>query len=176
MLGPSSQGRGTPVKILRDILFIIVLAVLTGLTVNVFSTRGIALVGDWDIDNGVVSAKAKNQPVSHDIEIKTVQEAYTIFRGKSAVFLDARDGALYAEGHIKGAVHLFVNDYPRLFGEFLQTWPLDQPIVTYCSGRECEDSHTLARYLKEDGYTDVRVFIDGYPAWVKEGLPVEKAH
>ena len=40
--------------------------------------------------------------------------------------------------------------------------------------RECEDSHILAYYLLGEGYTDVRVFIDGYPGWEAENLPVER--
>ncbi len=162
-------------KILRDILLIVVLSVVVGFMVNTFSPKGIALVGEWDPSKGVISAKAKDQPVSRDIEINSVQEAYAIFKEKSAVFVDAREESLFNEGHIQGAVSLFSYDYGRLFPDFMAKYPPDQPIVTYCSGRECEDSHTLARYLKEDGYTHVRVFVDGYPAWAKEGHPVEKA-
>ena len=46
-------------------------------------------------------------------------------------------------------------------------------MITYCSGRTCEDSHNLARLLSEVGFTDVRVFIDGFPGWEAEGYPVE---
>ena len=56
---------------------------------------------------------------------------------------------------------------------FLKRYPLDQPIVTYCSGRTCEDSHILARLLSEAGYTSVRIFIDGLAGWQAEGSPVE---
>lgn len=161
-------------KIFKDILCMIVLAAVTGLTVNALSPSGIALVGDWNPENGVISARAKNQPVSHDIEIPTVAEAYALFNDKNVLFVDARDVSQYDEGHIKGAVSLFVYEYGQRFPEFMAKVPLDRPIVAYCSGRSCEDSHTLARYLKEDGYTDVRVFVDGFPAWAEEGHPVEK--
>jgi len=45
--------------------------------------------------------------------------------------------------------------------------------VTYCSGRTCEDSHNLGRFLSEAGYTDVRIFIDGFSGWQAEGNPIE---
>lgn len=160
---------------LRDMFLIMVLSALVGFTVNTISPKGITFVGDWDPSKGVISANPKDQPVSHDIEINSVDEAYAIFKEKTAVFVDAREESLFSEGHIQGAVSLFVYDYGKLFSGFMAKYPHDQLIVTYCSGRECEDSHTLARYLKEDGYTQVRVFVDGYPAWSKEGLPVEKA-
>ncbi len=161
-------------KILKDMLLIIVLAAVTGLVVNSLSPRGITLMGDWDPSKGVVSANPKDRPVARDIEIRSVQEASTLFKDTSVLFVDAREETLFNEGHIQGAVSLFVYDYNKNFAAFMARYPKDQPIVTYCSGRECEDSHTLARYLKEDGYTHVRVFVDGYPAWAEEGLPVEK--
>lgn len=158
----------------KEICQIFVLAVLTGLGANALSPHGIALVGQWDVNKGVVTAVAKNDVVSHDREITGVDEAYALYQTGSALFVDARDKTMYDEGHIKGAVDLSVYDYDLLFGEFIQAHPrMDQLIVTYCSGRECEDSHRLAQYLSEDGYTHVRVFIDGYPSWQAKGLPVE---
>lgn len=161
-------------KIVRDMVLIVGFSALVGLGVNALSPAGISLVGEWDVSKGVVSPNSKSQPVSRDIEIGTVAEAYALFKEKSVVFVDARDEAAFRQGHIEGAVHLFVYDYNTTFPSFMARFPLNQPIVAYCSGRTCEDSHTLARYLKEDGYTDVRVFVDGYPAWEREGLPVEK--
>jgi rhodanese-related sulfurtransferase len=162
-------------KTIKGIVLILVISAVTGFTVNVLSPRGIALFGDWDTSKGVISAKAKNKPVAHGIEIQSVKEAYALFNEKTTVFVDARDKDSYDQGHIPGALSLSVYDYNKLFAGFMAVCPREKPVVTYCSGRECEDSHNLARYLKEDGYTDVRVFVDGFPAWEKEGLPVEKA-
>ncbi len=58
-------------------------------------------------------------------------------------------------------------------GDFLNKYPPDWPIVTYCSGRTCDDSHHLAEMLIELGYLHVSILIDGYPAWLKEGFPIE---
>ncbi len=161
-------------KIVRDIILIVGISALIGLGVNALSSAGIALMGEWDPSQGVVTANSRTQPVARDIEIGTVAEAYSLFNEKTVIFVDARDEAAYRQGHIEGAIHLFVYNYNTTFPSFLARVPLDQAMVVYCSGRTCEDSHTLARYLKEDGYTDVRVFVDGYPAWESEGLPVEK--
>lgn len=161
-------------SIVAEISLILLLATVTGFFVNALSPRGIALLGQWDVDKGVVTAAPKDGPVAHELEIHRVEEAYDLYRSGEALFVDARDESRYREGHIRGAVFLFPYDYDQLFEAFVTRYPdRDRLIVTYCSGRECEDSHTLARYLIEDGYTRVRVFIDGYPAWAAEGLPVD---
>ena len=48
------------------------------------------------------------------------------------------------------------------------------PIVVYCSGGDCEDSHMLSEKLYIVGFDNVLVYKDGYPDWVKRGLPVTK--
>ena len=57
--------------------------------------------------------------------------------------------------------------------DFFEKYPFDRFIITYCSGRECDDSHRLAVYLKDAGYTRIKVYIDGISGWEKEGYPVE---
>jgi 3-mercaptopyruvate sulfurtransferase SseA len=64
--------------------------------------------------------------------------------------------------------------YEERLEAFLAKYPLSTRIVTYCSGRECEDSHELAQILLQFGYENVSVFIDGFPAWEKSGFPVEE--
>ena len=41
----------------------------------------------------------------------------------------------------------------------------------YCSGGDCEDSHTLAQKLYFVGFDNVLVYKDGYPDWQKRNLP-----
>ena len=56
---------------------------------------------------------------------------------------------------------------------FLERYPPEASIITYCSGRTCLDSHHLAEFLLEFGYDKVTVFIDGFPGWEAEGHPIE---
>ena len=58
----------------------------------------------------------------------------------------------------------------------MSKYPLSTHIVTYCSGRECEDSLELATSLIQMGYDRVNVYIDGYPVWQKKGYPVDTGH
>ena len=48
------------------------------------------------------------------------------------------------------------------------------PIVIYCSGGDCEDSHMLAEKLYMVGFNNLLVYKDGFPGWQKRGLPAVK--
>jgi rhodanese-related sulfurtransferase len=60
----------------------------------------------------------------------------------------------------------------RLFDE--RGDPRDQakPIVIYCSGGDCEDSHMLAQKLWGIQFNNVYVYKDGFPDWQSKGGPV----
>ncbi len=156
------------------VVLIGMLAVITGFIHNYFSPNGIAIVGDWDSSKGVITAKPKNDPVLHDRELTDILYVKSLFDQKECLFVDSRDADSYQQGHIEGAVSLPVNTYIETIEEFLTTYPLTTCIVTYCSGRQCDDSHILAQHLVTEGYTKVSVFIDGYPAWEENGFPVER--
>ena len=48
----------------------------------------------------------------------------------------------------------------------------NKPIVIYCSGGACEDSHMLAQKLWGIQFNNVYVYKDGFPDWQKRALPV----
>ena len=150
-------------------------AVLAGLAFNAVSPAGIPLFGQWDTAQGVVNAGGQAGVVDVGREIRTVSQARALFDEGAAVFVDARSEDAYAEGHIPGAVSLPVNDFDEKIPTFWERYPLEGEIVTYCSGRTCEDGHRLARLLEEVGYERVRVFIDGYPGWAEAGYPTPTA-
>jgi rhodanese-related sulfurtransferase len=158
---------------LKGFIILVGLALVTAFTVNYFSPVGIALVGDWDTRNGVISARAKNDVVVHAREIDTVQAAHALYGKKGVLFVDARPAEMFMAGHIKGAVSMPVEEVDQLIEDFVKTHDPDTHIITYCSGRECEDSHLLADRLSDYGFTHVQVFVDGFPAWKKEGYPIE---
>lgn len=149
------------------------LSILAALVVNYFSPAGIALVGQWDTSQGVVTAKIKNDIVIDGIEIGTVDRARRLYDRGEYIFVDARARDDYEQGHIKGAVSLPLGQFEEEIAAFLASYPPKTSIVTYCSGRTCEDSHQLAEYLMAAGYDNIGVFIDGFPGWEAEGHPIE---
>ena len=161
-------------KSVREIIYLLGLAIVIAFTVNSLSPKGIALQGSWNTTDGVISARSKTDIVVHDIEIQDIFEAKKIYDAGKTVFVDARNFEVYKDGFIKGAISLPVYDYDALIEAFISKYSFDQKIVTYCSGRECDESHKLVTNLKTEGFVDIRVFIDGFPAWEKEGFPIEK--
>jgi rhodanese-related sulfurtransferase len=160
-------------KTIKEISIILGLSMVVAFTVNYFSPAGIALVGQWDTAQGVVTAKAKNDVVIDDLEIGTVGLAKKLYDTGDFIFVDARSVEDYREGHIKGAVSLPVGQFEDKISAFLERYPPETSLVTYCSGRTCSDSHHLAEFLMEMGYDKINVFIDGFPGWEAEGHPVD---
>lgn len=161
-------------KTVKEIIYLLGFAFVLAFAVNYFSPAGIALEGSWDLEDGVITAFSKNNVVVHDIEIQSVFEAKKIYDENETIFVDARYSDPYKEASIKGAVSLSVYDYDNLIDDFVNNYSFEQKIITFCSGRECDESHQLASYLKSEGFLNVRVFIDGLPAWENQGFPVEK--
>jgi rhodanese-related sulfurtransferase len=115
-------------------------------------------------------------PYKASVEIST-GEAESLFR-QGRLFLDARRTTVYADGHISGARSFPVwesdiADRVKAFYEEGGGGP-DQnaPIVIYCSGGDCEDSHMLAEKLYMVGFNALFVYKDGFPGWQKRGLPI----
>ena len=157
----------------KEIVILLGLSIVAAFMVNYFLPDGIALVGQWDTSQGVVTAMAKNDIVIEGIEIGTVDEARQLFDSGAYVFVDARSPEDYEEGHIQGALSLPVGQSEERVAAFLEHYPPEASIITYCSGRTCQDSHHLAEFLLEFGYDNVTVFIDGFPGWEAEGHPIE---
>jgi len=100
-----------------------------------------------------------------------------LLRDRGTLILDARRSSVYRDGHIAGARSLSVweadaDDKVRTL--FAEGRDQSAPVVIYCSGGECEDSHMLAEKLYKVGFDDVLVYKDGFPDWQKRGLPVAK--
>jgi rhodanese-related sulfurtransferase len=104
-------------------------------------------------------------------------DAWALYRAK-APFLDARRSSEYAEGHIAGAwnVSVWESAVEAQITQFEAAVKPSSitPLVLYCSGGECEDSHLLASRLTPLGYRNLFVYRAGYPDWVQQGRPTGK--
>ena len=95
--------------------------------------------------------------------------------GQGVPFFDARRSSVYREGHVAGARSFPVWEADideRVRAFFAEGANPSAPLVAYCSGGDCEDSHTLAQKLYMAGFDNVLVYKDGFPDWVRRGLPV----
>ena len=105
------------------------------------------------------------------------EDAWVLFQSKIP-FLDARRSGEYAEGHITGAwnVSVWESTVEAQITEFEAAAKpgSTSPMVLYCSGQDCEDSHLLAARLTPLGYRNLLIYRAGYPDWVKLGRPRKK--
>ena len=70
----------------------------------------------------------------------------------------------YDKGHISGALSIPDSKFAKMTDQL----PADKstPLVFYCGGLKCRLSHKSAKKAIDLGYTKVKVFAEGYPAWV----------
>lgn len=94
-----------------------------------------------------------------------------------ATFIDARRSQIYEQGHIAKSLSMPVweSDIDERVAAFYEAgYDPEAPIVIYCSGGECEDSHMLAQKLWGIGYNNIRIYPAGWPDWTAKGLPVAR--
>ncbi len=100
-----------------------------------------------------------------------------LHKAGSVLFLDARRTSLYRLGHIPGARPFSVWEADiddKVKGLFAEGRDQSAPVVVYCTGGDCEDSHMVGQKLYFVGFDNVLVYKDGFPDWEKRGLPVDK--
>ncbi len=86
-----------------------------------------------------------------------------------AMLIDSRPTARKFDiGHIQTAVNIPDSAFDKLAPTLL---PADKAmlLVFYCDGPECMLSHNSAFKAEKLGYTNIKVYADGFPDWVKNG-------
>jgi len=166
---PTAVLRQNLMKALQEACFILLLAVTAGLAVNLTRTDSIPFVQDW-------SAKSKLSEDDGNSLAISLPEAEALFRENKAVFLDARDKALFDEGHIKGAKNLPWYEVDDYFQRVVPGMDRETPVITYCDGESCNLSHELALFLKNMGFAEVRVLVNGWTVWTENNLPIETSY
>ncbi|KTQ96971.1 rhodanese [Aureimonas ureilytica] len=90
----------------------------------------------------------------------------TLSRGADFVLLDVRSPALFAAGHIPGAINL---PHGKIVRSKLEHWPADTLFVTYCAGPHCNGAARGALRLAELG-RPVKIMAGGITGWLDEGF------
>lgn len=123
---------------------------------------------------------ARFQPHADKAYIEIGGDDAALLHAKGALFLDARRTAAYEEGHVAGARPFSVweadvdDKVNRLFEERQDPASQNLPIVVYCTGGACEDSHMLSQKLWGVQFNNVYVYKDGFPDWQKRGGAIRK--
>ncbi len=165
-----------PVRILRDAILIAVIATALGLAVN--GIRNLTALGGLPLDTPWPDNRERVEPdippsYEKGDSLISLEDAYNLYLGGEALFLDARDPFEYEEGHIKGAISLPFDWWEDYWEDVKPLLNSDQEIIAYCGGIDCELSLFLARDLKYQGYEKSYIFFGGWTKWIEAGLPVE---
>jgi len=82
------------------------------------------------------------------------------------VLLDVRSPALFAQGHVPGALNL---PHGKIVESKLVNYPVDTLFVTYCAGPHCNGATRGALRFAQLG-RPVKVMIGGITGWLDEGF------
>jgi rhodanese-related sulfurtransferase len=128
---------------------------------------------------GGCAAQKSSQPVAvsqtvpafepfHDVvDMAFVKAHVAIPMPESVMLIDARP---YKPKYIKGHIPLAVSIPNSQFEKMTAKLPDDKNslLIFYCGGLKCKLSHKSAAKAEKLGYTNVKVFAEGYPRWVSE--------
>ena len=150
----------------RRMLWLILIAVLLAVIVNLIHPKRIPWVENW-------GSRVEAQAVAEQMPLIQLPDMLNSLRNGSHLFVDARSAEEYARAHLPGAVSLpfqTLEKYPVVMAQVLAS---GKPPVFYCIGPECDDSLLLALHLRKLGRKDVSVFIGGMKLWQSEMLSTE---
>ena len=102
----------------------------------------------------------------------SVDEAREMLYGGNAVVIDVRDPNEWAAGHVKGAIHVPVDDVLARIGEL----PRDKDLLFICaqgvrSGLACEIAASMG--LDPENLYNIE---DGTPKWIANRLPTSRGN
>ncbi len=161
-------------KDVKGILLLLLFTLPTAFFFNWFSPSGIALVGQWEISKGTVTAISKSDSVDALIEINNPAIIKRIIQKKERIILDVRSHDIYNQGHLPSALSFPLIDFDDSISQLLNSINKQSAILVYCAGFECTDSHMFARRLKNLKFGDVKVFSGGFRQWQEMGFEIKK--
>lgn len=157
-------------RTLREMVWIALLGLVLGLTVNALRPSGLAMTAGPELTATVDGADTLAVGASDSLAVVGFAEVDAIFRKELAIFVDARSEDKYLAGHVPGAVSLPTETYRE--GEGRLYAPKGGLLVVYCDGGDCELSHELASLLLKQGWKRLRVYEGGWEEWESFGMPV----
>jgi rhodanese-related sulfurtransferase len=89
--------------------------------------------------------------------------------GEPFILVDVRGEEAWAQGRIRGAVHMPYRDIAERAPREI---PVSTPVVVYCWSPGCNAATKGALEFARLGYA-VKEMIGGYEYWVREGQPTE---
>lgn len=89
--------------------------------------------------------------------------------GADFVLLDVRGPALFAKGHVPGAINL---PHGKIIASKMAHWPQSTLFVVYCAGPHCNGAARAAVRLADLG-RPVKTMPGGIIGWLDEGFELD---
>jgi rhodanese-related sulfurtransferase len=100
------------------------------------------------------------------VDVDFVMQNVKIPMPENVMIIDARPKrAKYDKGHIPMAISIPNTKFDKMTDKLPQD--KDALLIFYCGGLKCKLSHKSAWKAEKLGYTNVKVFAKGFPAWMK---------
>ena len=102
-----------------------------------------------------------------DLSIEEFQSRFESGDSGAYQFVDVREEAEYAEGHIPGAINIPLTEFMARVDELSE----DEPVVLVCNTGV--RSAQAALFMVSMGYDEIYNLEDGTKGWIKQGLAIE---
>lgn len=159
---------------LREALFLVSAAALTGLIVHPFHPHAVSLSFSRPLKLTVqdsvfvreLPAVALTPPGTAPSQPRIISFAALseLMKRNAVVLLDARSREEFASGHLQGARSMPFEQVGQ-YMEKIHALPHDRWLVTYCEGPPCDLSHLLANLLLQNRFELVAVYDAGLNDW-----------
>lgn len=113
------------------------------------------------------SAESAFDPFHDIVDMAFVEQHLSIPMAEGVMLIDARP---YKPKYIKGHIPMAISIPASQFDKMTDKLPADKNslLIFYCGGLKCKLSHKSAAKAEKLGYTNVKVFAEGYPKWISE--------
>ncbi|MFZ9964269.1 MAG: rhodanese-like domain-containing protein [Terrimicrobiaceae bacterium] len=145
---------------------VVVSALALGTAAQVVGPRRIPWVEDH-------SRRVEWKAAQIGMEIVDVEGAKEIVEKGEFLVCDARKMEEFDAGHLPGAVSFPFASHEEAYNELAALFSEVQPVMVYCSGRDCDDALLLGKFLRAQGTKRVVLFLDGISGWREAGLPLD---
>lgn len=146
---------------------ILLLSLLVGTALNHWRPQPLPWRQDW-------SQQVQQAAATSGVAVVTLAEAKALVDARRHIIIDARPEADYNVGHLPGAFPVPSQAIGTYLPQVLPLLTPGQPILTYCSGHQCDESLLVSRHLLQNGFTNVVLFSGGWSEWSAAGYPVER--
>lgn len=140
---------------------LVLVAAVLGLVANQFSSRAVPLRG----------SPARSIPV---VSTLALAQAKAIHDAGSMLFVDGRDRASYASGHVPGAVNLPAGDLEEALASEKSRMDAARGFVIYCEQPDGAVAKQVGRQMSAHGLGNLYLFPGGWRDWSAAGLPIQR--